>query len=120
MANVTFNGMTFFDIVDFFASNILLPIGGFFIAIFVAWVWGFDKAMIELKNGAENLLKEHLWLITTFKVFLKFIAPVMIFIVFLHSVGLLESAIGQVKNYWIIIVLGIVILTMLILRNRKK
>ena len=55
-----------------------------------------------------------------FKIFLKYIAPVMIFIVFLHSVGLLESAIEQLKNYWIIIVLGIVILAIMISRNRKK
>ena len=59
-------------------------------------------------------------LVSTFKVFLKYIAPVMIFIVFLHSVGLLESAIEQVKNYWIIIALGIVILTIMISRNRIK
>lgn len=120
MADVTYNGMTFFDIVDFIASNVLLPFGGLLIAIFVAWIWGFDKALIELKHGAENVFKDRAWLIGTFKVFLKYIAPVMIFIVFLHSVGLLESAIEQVKNYWIIIVLVIVILTIIISRNRIK
>ncbi|MFC1527929.1 sodium-dependent transporter [Candidatus Neomarinimicrobiota bacterium] len=120
MANITFNGMTFFDLVDFIASNVLLPVGGFFIAIFVAWIWGFDKALIELKHGAENVFKDRTWLVTTFKIFLKYIAPVMIFIVFLHSVGLLESAIEQLKNYWIIIVLVIVILAIMISRNRKK
>jgi NSS family neurotransmitter:Na+ symporter len=120
MANVTFNGMTFFDLADFIASNVLLPAGGFFIAIFVAWIWGFDKALIELKHGAENVFKDRTWLVTTFKIFLKYIAPVMIFIVFLHSVGLLESAIEQLKNYWIIIVLVIVILAIMISRNRKK
>ena len=101
-------------------QNVLLPVGGFFIAIFVAWIWGFDKAMIELKHGAENIFKDRTWLVSTFKIFLKYIAPVMIFIVFLHSVGLLESAIEQFKNYWIIIVLGIVILAIMISRNRKN
>jgi len=120
MANITFNGMTFFDLADFIASNVLLPVGGLFIAIFVAWIWGFDKALIELKHGAENVFKDRTWLVTTFKIFLKYIAPVMIFIVFLHSVGLLESAIEQLKNYWIIIVLVIVILAIMISRNRKK
>jgi len=120
MANITFNGMTFFDLVDFIASNVLLPVGGLFIAIFVAWIWGFDKALIELKHGAENVFKDRTWLVTTFKIFLKYIAPVMIFIVFLHSVGLLESAIEQLKNYWIIIVLVIVILAIMISRNRNK
>ena len=120
LADFTYNGKTFFDIVDFIASNVLLPFGGLLIAIFVGWIWGFDKALIELKHGAENVFKNRKWLVTTFKVFLKFISPVMIFIVFLHSVGLLESAIDQVKNYWIIIALVIVILVIIVSRNRKK
>jgi NSS family neurotransmitter:Na+ symporter len=120
MANITYNGMTFFDMVDFIASNVLLPFGGLFIAVFVAWIWGFDKALIELKKGAEDIFEMHPWIVSAFKIFLKFVAPVMIFIVFLHSVGLLESAIEQIKNYWIIIVLVIVILTIIISRNRIK
>ncbi|MCK4904274.1 MAG: hypothetical protein KAS35_06240, partial [Candidatus Marinimicrobia bacterium] len=120
LANVTYNGMTFFDIVDFIASNVLLPFGGLLIAIFVAWIWGFDKALIELKHGAENVIKDHSWLVGTFKVLIKYIAPVMIFIVFLHSVGLLENAIEQGKNYWIILVLIIVILGIILSRNRMK
>ncbi|MBU0529958.1 sodium-dependent transporter [bacterium] len=120
LADFTYNGKTFFDLADFVASNVLLPVGGFFIAIFVAWIWGFDKALIELKHGAENIFKDRTWLVTIFKVFLKFIAPVMIFIVFLHSVGLLESTIEQLKNYWIIIVLCIVMLAIMISRKRIK
>ena len=120
LADLTYNGKTFFDIVDFIASNVLLPVGGFFISIFVAWIWGFDKALIELKHGAENIFKGRTWLVTTFKMFLKYVAPVMIFIVFLHSINLLESAIEQVKNYWIIIILVIVILSIIISRKRKN
>jgi len=119
LADFTMFGKTFFDLADFAASNILLPLGGFFISVFVAWIWGLDKAMIELKKGAENIFKDGDWLINAFKIFLKFIAPVMIFIVFLHSTGLLESAIEQVKNYWIII-LVIVILLIVISRRRIK
>ncbi|NHZ84743.1 MAG: sodium-dependent transporter, partial [Planctomycetia bacterium] len=120
LADLTYNGKTFFDIVDFIASNVLLPVGGFFISIFVAWIWGFDKALIKLKHGAENIFKGRIWLVTTFKIFLKYIAPVMIFIVFLHSISLLESAIEQVKNYWIIIILVIVILSIIISKKRKN
>lgn len=120
LADVTFNHKTFFDTVDYLASNILLPFGGFFIAIFVAWVWGFDKALKELKSGAEKIFDNRPKLISTFKIFLKYVSPVMIFIVFLHSIGLLESAILQVQNYWIIIILAVVILLFIISRNRKK
>ena len=120
LADKTMFGLTFFDIVDYTASNILLPVGGFFIAVFVGWVWGLDKALHELKNGVQKLFEERAWLISTFKIFLKFISPVMIFIVFLHSIGLLESAVEQVKNYWIIIVLVAVILAIIISRKRIK
>ncbi len=120
MADMTINDLTFFDSVDYLASNILLPFGGFFIAIFVAWIWGLDKALIELKKGAEKFFDNQPYLIKVFKIFLKYISPVMIFIVFLHSVGLLESAYEQIKNYWIIIVLAIVILIIIVSRNRKK
>lgn len=120
MANMTINGLTFFDSVDYLASNILLPLGGFFIAIFVAWVWGLDKALVDLKHGAEKFFDERSLLVSTFKIFLKYISPVMIFIVFLHSIGLLESSIEQIKNYWILIILAVVILVMIVSRNRKK
>jgi NSS family neurotransmitter:Na+ symporter len=120
LSDFTLNHKTFFDTVDYLASNILLPLGGFFIAIFVAWIWGFDKALKELKSGAEQIFENRKRVISTFKVFLKYISPVMIFIVFLHSIGLLESAIDQVKNYWIIIILAIVILIIIISRNRMK
>ncbi|MEE8341162.1 MAG: sodium-dependent transporter [Candidatus Neomarinimicrobiota bacterium] len=119
LANYTYNGKTFFDIVDYIASNVLLPFGGFLIAIFVGWIWGFDKALIELKKGAENIFQNRSWLVNTFKYFLKFVAPVMIFIVFLHSVGLLESVIDQVNNL-LIIVLVLITLVIILSRNRMK
>ena len=34
----TIFGKNFFDLMDFLTSNLILPIGGFLIAIFVGWV----------------------------------------------------------------------------------
>ncbi len=119
MADVKWFDKTFFDIADFLASNILLPVGGFFIAVFVAWVWGFDKAVIELKKGAVNFFEKNDWMIVAWKFFLKYFAPVMIFIVFLHSIGLLESAVAQIKQYWGLDVSGLILLILLI-RYLKK
>ncbi len=90
LADVKIFGLTFFDLADFLASNILLPLGGFFIAIFVAWRWGFDKSLIELKKGADNLFINYPVVISFWKLFIKYFAPVLIAIVFLHSVGLLQ------------------------------
>ena len=90
--------LNFFDLVDFIASNILLPFGGLLISIFVAWIWGFDKVLVNLKKGAENLFEKYPWSITIWKIFLKYLSPVLIFLVFLHSIGILQDVIDLFSN----------------------
>ena len=45
---------SFFDTLDYLASNWMLPLSGMFIAIFVAWEWGMRPADAELRQGAER------------------------------------------------------------------
>lgn len=119
MSDVHFFGMTWFDNADYLASNILLPGGGLFISIFVGWVWGFDKVLIEMKKGAESLFDTYPKVIDAWKIFLKYLSPVMILIVFLHSVGLLESAMLQFRTNWVMIALLITMTSLLLKRNMK-
>ena len=84
-------GLNFFDFVDFLASNVLLPLGGLLISIFVAYIWGFDKALLNLKQGAENLFDNYPRVVFFWKIFLKYFAPVLIFLVLLDSTGILSS-----------------------------
>lgn len=93
LADSTLFGLTFFGLVDFLASNILLPLGGLFISLFVAWVWGFDRAIEKLKEGAETLVTRFPWRIDVWKVFLRYLSPVLIFLVLLNSTGLLTRLI---------------------------
>ena len=88
MSDVTLFGKTFFDIVDFIASNILLPFGGLMIAIFVGWVWTRTSVMIAVKEGAEQLFETYPWFEGVWFVFLRFVAPVLITLVLLSSLGL--------------------------------
>jgi len=81
-------GLNFFDFADYISSNIMLTLGGFFIAIFVGYKWGFDKVISELKNGSENLFEKHLWTISVWKILIKFISPILILLVLLHSIGI--------------------------------
>ncbi len=90
MSNFTIFGLNFFDLVDYITSNIMLPLGGLLIAVFIAYVWKFDKALVELKNGAENIFNNYPLLITLWQIFIKYFAPVLIFLVLLHSIGLLD------------------------------
>jgi neurotransmitter:Na+ symporter, NSS family len=90
LSDYTLFGKNFFDLVDFLASNIFLPLGGFLIAIFVGYAWGFDQVLSNLKEGAESLFDNHPYIISIWKFFLKYLSPILIFIVLLHSLGILD------------------------------
>jgi NSS family neurotransmitter:Na+ symporter len=80
----TLFGLNFFDLLDWISANMLLPLGGLFISLFIGWYWGREKIEEELAKGSK-LSKG---IITTFIFVLKFIAPGAIAIVFLHGLGL--------------------------------
>ncbi len=89
MADFKIFGLNFFDSVDYLSSNILLPLGGLFISIFIAYRWKLNNALVELKKGAEDLFDNYPIIITFWKIFIKYFAPVLIFLVFLNSIGVL-------------------------------
>jgi len=65
---------TFFNSLDFLTANIQLPLGGLFMALFVGWVW--SKAERDQFVGMP-----HQWS-SIFGVVLKYIAPILVSIVF--------------------------------------
>jgi len=80
-------GKNFFDLLDFISGNILLPVSGMLTAIFVAWVWGSKNALQEATNdGTVNFAWGNLWA----NVLIKYVAPILIAIVFLSSVGIIK------------------------------
>ncbi|NQV13880.1 sodium-dependent transporter [bacterium] len=87
MADVKIFDKTFFDIVDFLASNILLPFGGLMIAIFVGWIWSTTAVRAAVKEGAEQLFDNYPWFERVWFIFLKFVAPILITLVLLNSLG---------------------------------
>jgi NSS family neurotransmitter:Na+ symporter len=89
LSELTFFGKTFFDVVDFLASNVLLPFGGLMIAIFAGWIWSRTEVMTAVKEGAEALFEAYPWFESIWFLFLKFIAPVLITLVLLNSLGVM-------------------------------
>jgi NSS family neurotransmitter:Na+ symporter len=71
-------GNSFFNCLDFVSSNILLPIGAFFIVLFVGWIMGKSEFFAEVTN--EGKLKMSIKGIVFF--IIKFLAPVAIAIIF--------------------------------------
>ncbi len=85
LKDVTLGSLSIFGVLDFTASNILLPLGGLFIVLFVGWYLKDSDVKDELSNG--GLLKLKIYRL--FRFVLRFIAPVAIAIVFMHSIGLI-------------------------------
>lgn len=81
LADLQLFGRTIFDNVDFLVSNILLPIGAFFVAIFVGYI--MDKRIVM--QQLELRRSEHLFL-KIFIFLLKFILPVLILAVFILQI----------------------------------
>lgn len=73
-------GKTIFDLKDFLASNVLLPLGGLFISLFVAYSAGRHMALDELNIQRRPLF--NLWWVV-----IRFVAPVGITVIFLNSIG---------------------------------
>ena len=51
--NVAIAGKSFLDAMDFISSNVLLPLGGLFISLFVGWIW-LDGAKKETTNDGSR------------------------------------------------------------------
>ena len=69
----------FLDSMDFIANQILLPLGGMLIAIFVGWFMKINFIRDEL--GATSKIVFILW-----RFFIKFIAPVCVASIFLSQI----------------------------------
>ena len=78
-------GLNMFDLFDFLSSNIILPAGGIFIALFVGWVWGFDRFRQALSNDGH--LPNH-GLARAVFFLLRYVSPLLILAVMLKGLNL--------------------------------
>lgn len=77
-------GKTFFDLFDFMTSNILLPLGGIIICLFVAWVWQKERLVNALSNEG-SLPNARLSGLVFF--LLKWVSPLLILVVMLKGLN---------------------------------
>lgn len=87
LSGISFFGNNFFDFLDKTSGNILLPISGLLTSLFIAWIWGSNKALKEATNdGTINFSWGNLWA----NVLIKWVAPILITVVFLSSIGIIK------------------------------
>ncbi|MEQ1740376.1 MAG: sodium-dependent transporter [Methyloglobulus sp.] len=81
-ANVKLFERTFFELVDYLTANLMLPIGGFCIAVFAGWIMKQEHSKQEL--DCPDNLSYQIW-----RFLVCYIAPAAVFLVFLNVVGVL-------------------------------
>jgi NSS family neurotransmitter:Na+ symporter len=76
-----FEDLTFFDTLDYLTANIMLPLGGLFIALFAGWVMREESTREEIYTHPAVY---KIWRFLT-----RFIAPVAVIVVFLKAVSVI-------------------------------
>jgi NSS family neurotransmitter:Na+ symporter len=80
--NVKLFDLTLFQLLDYLTANLMLPIGGFCIAIFAGWVMHTEHTQSELEMPCKPAY-------TTWQLLVRYVSPTAIFFVFLHVIGVL-------------------------------
>ena len=70
---------TFFELLDYLTANIMLPLGGLFIAVFAGWLMREDSSRDELKTTEKSYA---IW-----QFLVRYVSPVAVLIVFLNVIG---------------------------------
>lgn len=73
-----FEKSTLFDLLDYLTSNIMLPLGGLFIAIFAAWVLRRQTSEEELDT---NVVVYSVW-----RFLVRYVTPICVILVFLRAI----------------------------------
>ena len=77
LSEFTIFGKNFFDATDFLTNQIMLPLGGIFIAIFVGWIMKKEHVLDELGFQENFIFKA--WYFSV-----RFVAPALVGLVFLY------------------------------------
>ena len=75
-------GKSFFDLFNYISSNILLPLGGIFIVMLVAYVMKKQEIFHQLRGNSEGFK-------TIFIFTIKYISPLFLILIFISSIGII-------------------------------
>ena len=79
-------GSTIFDFFDLLSSNVLLPIGGFFICFIVGYIWKPKNALYEITNKKDLPFKlKNIWVFL-----IKYVLPLFIILIILNNLNIIK------------------------------
>ena len=83
LADVKVFGMSFFDLFDTVASNVLLTVGGLLVVLFVGWKMSKADVFDELTNGGTK--RRNVRLFNFFYFLIRYVAPVGVAVLILSN-----------------------------------
>ncbi len=86
LSGLTLFGKNIFGILEYLTANIMLPIGGLFIVLFIGWF--HKKSLTKLEMTNNGTIRSRYFPVYIFLV--RWIAPVAITAVFLYSLGIIK------------------------------
>lgn len=78
-------GLTVFNLFDYVSSNIILPVGGMIISVFVGWVLDRSVVRCELMSSGSGVRP---WMVSIVVCCLRYVAPACIALVFIFGLGI--------------------------------
>lgn len=82
LSHRTVFGLTIFDLLDAVSSNIILPLGGVLMALFVGWYLSKDLVRMEITNGGQ--VSQRIYPLIMF--LLRWVVPIAIFSMFIKGI----------------------------------
>lgn len=84
-SSIRIAGMNLFDLFDTLSANYMMIFGAFLTTLFAGWFWTKSKLRGEFTSGGKYGVK----IFPVYYFIVKFVAPVMISLIFLSQIGLL-------------------------------
>lgn len=85
LSDVKIFGLTFFNLLDYLASNIVMPVGGLLIAVFIGWKVKRKYIADQMTNGGTVRCR----FLQVIIFCLRYVAPAGIILIFLNAIGLI-------------------------------
>lgn len=87
LGNITLFGMGFFDLFDYISSNVLLPLGGLFIALMMGYTVKREEVVAELSNNGNLKVAG---MVNVYFFLIRYVTPLLLIVVFLNAIGILK------------------------------
>ncbi|MBS4022259.1 MAG: hypothetical protein KGZ79_07525 [Dethiobacter sp.] len=81
LSNLLIMGRDILGLMDFVASNFLLPVSGLLLVVFLGWVWSTGKAVAEIKKGSPRFYWGRVW-----SFLIRYIMPIAILYIFIAGI----------------------------------